>query len=236
MLSGLNGKGLFFGNMKGGVGKSTLCMYVLEMIMQLKPELDVLLIDTDPQSTSSRMMTNLLPPEKIRAMPMGDRYDGAIMSTVDGVIKSHLVNEDTLVVIDSAAGKIGNIWQVALLCNTMIVPTSLSWTDMHPTIDYISEIDERKEDYDSTTPHIIVVPNKTSPQQKDYSLINDAAKSLNVIVAPPVSDYSIVRKSSHDYAGLKDVKDSRFHEEIKTLAQFIVSHVLSGELDRIFAD
>ena len=67
MLSGLNGKGLFFGNMKGGVGKSTFCMYVLEMIMQLKPELDVPLIDTDPQSTSSRMMSNLLPPEKIRA-------------------------------------------------------------------------------------------------------------------------------------------------------------------------
>ena len=107
---------------------------------------------------------------------------------------------------------------------------------MHPTIDYIREIDERKEDYDSTTPHIIVVPNKTSPQQKDYSLINDAAKSLNVIVAPPVSDYSIVRKSSHDYQGLKDVEDSKFHEEIKTLAQFIVSHVISGELDRIFAN
>ncbi len=235
MLSGLNGKGLFFGNMKGGVGKSTLCMYVLEMIMQLRPDLDVMLIDTDPQSTSSRMMGGLLPPEKIRSMPMGDRYDGAIMSTVDGVIKSHLVNDNTLTVIDSAAGKIGNIWQVALLCNTMIVPTSLSWTDMQPTIDYISEIDERKEDYDSTTPHIIVVPNKTSPQQKDYSLINDAAKSLNVIVAPPVSDFSIVRKSSHDYRGLKDVEDSRFHDEIRALAQFIVSHVISGELDRIFA-
>ena len=236
MLSGLNGKGLFFGNMKGGVGKSTLCMYVLEMIMQIKPDLDVLLIDTDPQSTTSRMMQNILPAEKIRSMPMGDRYDGAIMSTVDGVIKSHLVNDNTLAVIDSAAGKVGNIWQVAFLCNTMIVPTSLSWTDMHPTIDYIREIDERKEDYDSTTPHIIVVPNKTSPQQKDYSLINDAAKSLNVIVAPPVSDYSIVRKSSHDYQGLTDVADSKFHEEIRTLAQFIVSHVISGELDRIFAN
>ena len=235
MLSGLNGNGLFFGNMKGGVGKSTLCMYVLEMILKLQKDLDVLMIDTDPQSTSSRMMTNILPAEKIRSMPMGDRYDGAIMSTVDGVIKSHLVNDNTLAVIDSAAGKVGNIWQVALLCNTMIVPTSLSWTDMQPTLDYIREIDERKEDYDSTTPHIIVVPNKTSPQQKDYSLINDAAKSLNVIVAPPVSDFSIVRKASHEYKGLTDVEGSRFYEEIETLAQFIISHVLSGELDRIFA-
>ena len=66
---------------------------------------------------------------------MGDRYDGAIMSTIDGVIKSHLVKDNSIVVVDTAAGKIGNIWQVALLCNTMIVPTSLSWTDMQPTIE-----------------------------------------------------------------------------------------------------
>ena len=234
MLSGLNGKGLFFGNMKGGVGKSTLCMYVLEMITMLQKDLDILLVDIDPQSTTSRMMGNILPNEKIRSMPMGDRYDGMIMSTVDGVLKNHLVNENTLAMIDTAAGKIGNVWQVALLCNTMIVPTSLSGTDMQPTIDYIREIDERKEDYDSTTPHIILVPNKTSPQQKNYSLINDAAKTLNVIVAPPVSDYSIVRKSSHDFKGLKDVKKTPFYDEIKTLAQFIISHVISGELDRIF--
>lgn len=236
MLSGLNGKGLFFGNMKGGVGKSTLCMYTLEMIQRLKPELDILLVDTDPQASSSNMMQSILPPEKIRFMPMGDRYDGVIMSTVDGVIKSQLVKDDSMVVVDTAAGKIGNIWQVALLCNTMIVPTSLSYTDMQPTIEYIQEIDSRKEDYGTTTPHIIVVPNRTSPNQRDYSLITDAAKSLNVIVAPPVSDFSIVKQSSHNYQGLKDVEGTRFYEEVLGLAEFIVSHVMSGELDRIFAE
>lgn len=236
MLAGLNGRGLFFGNMKGGVGKSTLCIYTLEMIMRLRPELDILLIDTDPQGTSSSMMKSVLPPEKIRFMPLGDRYDGAIMSTIDGVIKGHLVNDNSMVVVDTAAGKIGNVWQVALLCNTMIVPTSLSWTDMQPTIEYVKEIDSRKEDYTSMTPHIIVVPNRTSPNQRDYSLINDAAKSLNVIVAPPVSDYSIVKHSSHNFHGLKDVDGSKFANEIETLAGFIVSHVLSGELDKIFAE
>lgn len=236
MLAGLNGHGLFFGNMKGGVGKSTLCMYTLEMIKRLKPDLDILLIDTDPQGTSSSMMKSILDPDQIRFMPMGDRYDGAIMSTIDGVMKSHLVKDNSLVVVDTAAGKIGNIWQVALLCNTMIVPTSLSWTDMQPSIEYVQEIDARKEDYTSMTPHIIVVPNRTSPNQKDYSLINDTAKSLNVIVAPPVSDFSIVKHSSHNYNGLKDVEKSRFYGEIETLGNFIVSHVLSGELDRIYSE
>lgn len=236
MLSGLNGKGIFFGNMKGGVGKSTLCIYTLEMIMRLKPELNALLVDTDPQASSSNMMQGILSSEQIRYMPMGDRYDGVIMSTIDGVLKTHLVQDNSLVVVDSAAGKIGNIWQVALLCNTMIVPTSQSWTDMQPTIEYIQEIDSRKEDYNSLTPHIIVVPNRSSPNQRDYSLITNAAKNLNVIVAPPVSDYSIVKHSSHQYKGLKDVEGSRFYDEIKVLAEFIISHVMSGELDRIFAE
>lgn len=236
MLSGLNGKGLFFGNMKGGVGKSTLCMYTTEMIQKLMPALDVLLVDTDPQASSSTMMQSIMPSEKIRFMPMGDRYDGVIMSTIDGVMKSQLVKDDSMVVVDTAAGKIGNIWQVALMCNTMIVPTSLSYTDMQPTIEYIQEIDSRKEDYGTTTPHIIVVPNRTSPNQRDYSLINDAAKNLNVIVAPPVSDFSIVKKSSYNFNGLKDVEGSRFYDEIHALADFIVTHVMSGELDRIFAE
>ena len=90
---------------------------------------------------------------------MGDRYDGAITSMIDGVIKSHLVKDDSVALIDTGAGKIGNVWQLALLCNTIIVPTSLSCTDIRPTIDFINEVDAFKENYDTKTPHIVVVPN-----------------------------------------------------------------------------
>jgi chromosome partitioning protein len=235
MIAGLNGKGLLFGNMKGGVGKTTLCMYILEMIQRLRPKLDVLLIDTDPQASASHMMESVIAAEKIRSMPMGHRYNGAVMSTIDSVIRRQLVQDDSIVMVDTAAGKIGNVWQVALLCNTIIVPTSLSWTDIRPTIDYIQEIDDRKEDYGITTPHIIVVPNRTSPHQRDYSLITNTAKNLNVIIAPPVSDFAVVKHSSHNYRGLIDVEGSRYYDEIHSLADFIISHVMSGDLDRIFA-
>lgn len=236
MVTGFAGKGIFFGNMKGGVGKSTLCIYTLEMLQRMKPELDILLIDTDPQATSSSMLRGILDESRVRFMPIGDRYDGTVMSMIDGVVKSHLMEKDTLVVLDTAAGKIGNIWQVALLCNTMIVPTSLSWTDMRPSIDYVSEIDSRKSDYDSQTPHIIVVPNRVSPNQKDYSLLYNAARDLNVVISPPVCDYSIVKHSSYDYKGLEAIEGSRFFGEVEKLAQFIISHVLTGKLDEIFND
>lgn len=236
MISGFSGKGVFFGNMKGGVGKSTLCVYTLEMIQKLKPELDILLIDTDPQATSSSMMTPILGETRVRFMPVGDRFDGTIMSMIDGVIKTHLVNENTLVIVDTAAGKIGNIWQIALLCNTMIVPTSLSWTDMRPSMEYVSEIDMRKNDYTTTTPHVIVVPNRVSPNQRDYSLLYNAAQDLNVVISPPVSDFSIVKHSSHNFNGLKDIEGSRFYDEVENLAKFIISHVLTGKLDDIYGE
>lgn len=234
MISGLSGKGIFFGNIKGGVGKSTICIYVFEMLRRLRPDLAFLLVDTDPQASASISLQHIVPQQSLRFMPMGDRYDGAVMSMIDGVLKSHLVNDNSVAFIDSAAGKIGNVWQVALLCNTMIVPTSLSYTDIRPTIDFIKEIDSFKENYNTKTPHVIVVPNRSSPQQKDYSILTNAAENLNLVIAPPVSDFSIVRHSSHDFNGLADIEGTRFYEQIENLTNFIISHVLSGELDTIF--
>ena len=144
MFSGLSGKGIFLGNIKGGVGKSTLCIYIFEMLRKIRPDLDMLLIDTDPQASSSLMLRNIVPESMLRCMPMGDRYDGAITSMIDGVMKSHLVKDDSVALIDSGAGKIGNVWQLALLCNTIIVPTSLSYTDIRPTIDFINDRFVRK--------------------------------------------------------------------------------------------
>ena len=125
MGSDFSGKGIFFGNIKGGVGKSTLCLYVFEMMRHLRPDLALLLIDIDPQASSSETLKHVVPQQVLRFLPMGDRYDGVSISRIDGVIKSHLVNDNSVVMVDSAAGGIGNVWQVALLCNTMLVPTSL---------------------------------------------------------------------------------------------------------------
>ena len=236
MNTGLAGKGIFFGNIKGGVGKSTLCIYLFEMLRKLRPDLDMLLVDTDPQASSSMMLKNILPENMLRFMPMGDRYDGAITSMIDGVMKSHLINEDSIAMIDTGAGKIGNVWQLALLCNTIIVPTSLSYTDIRPTIEFINEIDAFKENYDTKTPHIVVVPNRSLPQQKDYSLLQEAVEDMNLIIAPPVSDFSVVRHSSRHFDGLTSIEGTRFYGQIETLSNFIITHVLSGELDNIFAD
>ena len=236
MVDSFTGRGLFFGNIKGGVGKSTLCMYTMIMLKKLQPNLDIHLIDIDPQGTSAKMMKDLLPKGRVRAMPINDSFDGAALSMIDGVVKGHLVNDNSLVVIDSAARTIGNVWQLAMLCDCMVIPTSMSWVDLAPTIDFITDIDSRKSDYGSKTPHLIIVPNRSAPNQKDYSPLYEKAAELNVIIAPPVRNYAVVRHTSFNFEGLKSVSGTRFHEEVSKLAKFIQSHVLSGKLDEIFKD
>jgi cellulose biosynthesis protein BcsQ len=137
--------------------------------------------------------------------------------------------------VDSGAGKMGNFWQVGFLCNALLVPTSMSWTDLRPTLDFIKEIDERKDDQQSATPHIIVVPNRVSPNQRHFDLITSALQEVNAILAPPISELSVARNYDNSFDGLEGVRDSRFYHEIVRLGEFIVEYVVSGELDKIYS-
>jgi len=49
-------KAIFVGNIKGGVGKSTLSVYLTEYLRRRFKRQSVTLIDTDPQGTSFELM------------------------------------------------------------------------------------------------------------------------------------------------------------------------------------
>ncbi len=228
------GKAIFIGNIKGGVGKSTLAVYLTDYLRKRFRRRSIMLLDTDPQGSSFEMMSPLSKSGDIKHMPVGDRYDGVNMTTLDGVLRRMLAQDQAITIIDTGAGKLGNIWQMAMLCNTLLVPTSMSWTDLRPTIDFIKEIDERKEDFDTIKPHVIVVPNRTSPAQRNFGQLSEALQEVNAIMAPPISDLSIARTHNNEFGGVKAVAGTRFLNEIERLGEFIVEYVVSGELDRIY--
>jgi cellulose biosynthesis protein BcsQ len=227
-------KAIFVGNIKGGVGKSTLTMYLTDYLRRRFKRRSVVLLDTDPQGTSFELMEPKSKNGDARFLPVGDRYDGVNMTTLDGVLRRLLAQNDGIAMVDTGAGKLGNFWQMAFLCNTLLVPTSMSWVDLRPTIDFIKEIDERKADLRSVTPHVVVVPNRVSPQQRHFQQIVDALQEVNAILAPPISELSAARHSSPDFSGLEGVEGTRFCREIERLGEFIVEYVISGELDRIY--
>ena len=227
-------KAIFVGNIKGGVGKSTLTVYLTDYLRRRFKRRSVVLLDTDPQGTSFELMEPKSKNGDARFLPVGDRYDGVNMTTLDGVLRRLLAQNDGIAMVDTGAGKLGNFWQMAFLCNTLLVPTSMSWADLRPTIDFIKEIDERKADLRSVTPHVVVVPNRVSPQQRHFQQIVDALQEVNAILAPSISELSAARHSSPDFSGLEGVEGTRFCREIERLGEFIVEYVISGELDRIY--
>ena len=229
-------KAIFVGNIKGGVGKSTLTVYLTEYLRRRFKRQSVVLIDTDPQGTSFELMEPRSKSGDARFLPVGDRYDGVNMSTLDGVLRRLLAQNENMAIVDTGAGKLGNFWQMAFLCNTLLVPTSMSWADLRPTLDFIKEIDERKADLRSVTPHVVVVPNRVSPHQRNFQPITDALFEVNVILAPPLSELSAARNSSPDFSGLDGVEGTRFQQEIERLGEFLIEYVISGELDRIYAE
>ena len=91
-----------------------------------------------------------------RHIPIGDRYDGVNTVTLDGVYRRLISDTDTLTVVDTAGGGLGNIWQLVMLSKCVLVPTSLSWSDLRPTIDFVQELSERKEANDMSVPHVII--------------------------------------------------------------------------------
>ena len=229
-------KAIFVGNIKGGVGKSTLTMYLTDYLRRRFKRRSVILLDTDQQGTSFELMEPKSKNGEARFLPVGDRYDGVNMTTLDGVLRRLLAQNENIAMVDTGAGKLGNFWQMAFLCNTLLVPTSMSWADLRPTIDFIKEIDERKADLRSITPHVVVVPNRVSPQQRHFQQIADALLEVNAILAPPISELSAARNSTPDFSGLDGVEGTRFHREIERLGEFLVEYVISGELDRIYAE
>jgi cellulose biosynthesis protein BcsQ len=227
-------KAIFVGNIKGGVGKSTLTVYLTDYLRRRFKRRSVVLLDTDPQGTSFELMEPKSKNGDARFLPVGDRYDGVNMTTLDGVLRRLLAQNDGIAMVDTGAGKLGNFWQMAFLCNTLLVPTSMSWADLRPTIDFIKEIDERKADLRSVTPHVVVVPNRVSPQQRHFQQIVDALQEVNAILAPPISELSAARNGSPHFSGIEGVEGTRFCREIERLGEFIVEYVISGELDRIY--
>ena len=232
----VGGQAIFLANIKGGVGKSTLTAFLTDFFKQHFQSQKVCLLDTDPQGSAIDLLGASSSVDMARHIPIGDRYDGVNAVTLDGIYRRLISDNNSLTMVDTAGGTLGSIWQLVMLSQCVLVPTSLSWADLRPTLDFMSELQERKSVSDLVTPHVILVPNRIAPQQRNLSQLSNAIADMDVILAPPISDLSIVRSQAEEFRGMKGVEGTRFHKEITRLGTFIIDYVLSGKLDTIYQD
>ena len=230
------GSAIMVANMKGGVGKSTLTCYLADYFRQYQKKRSLSLIDTDVQGSSFEMLGIDGRFQQVRHLPIGDRYDAVNVVTVDTIVRKHLSSANDLLLIDTSAGKPDNICQIAMMCHCLLVPVSINWGEIRPTRDFIEEIQDRKDSSRAITPHIIVVPNRIPHQQRDYSRLKDALSELDVVIAPGLSDLSIIRHQTEKFSGIEATKGTRFNDEIIHFGNFITEYILGGKLDAIYAD
>ncbi|MGB0233458.1 MAG: ParA family protein, partial [Candidatus Puniceispirillaceae bacterium] len=89
-------KAICIGNIKGGVGKSTLSVYLADFLRHQFKRRNIMLLDTDPQATAFEMLEPISSAGTIKHLPVGDRYDGVNMSTLDGMLRRNLADDNSI--------------------------------------------------------------------------------------------------------------------------------------------
>lgn len=227
---------IMIANVKGGVGKSTLSCYLADYFRLRKPRLSMTIVDTDLQGSTYESLAPVFPQGSVRHLPISGRYDGVNVMTLDTLMRSELSANNHIMILDTAAGKPETLHQAIMMCKCLLVPVSLSWTDIRPTADFIREIQELKDNAGSLTPHLIVVPNRLPPQQRNLNYLANALTDLDVIIAPGLSELSIIKHQSERFSGLVSTHGTRFFDEFERFGQFICDYVLTGKLDEIYSD
>jgi len=228
--------GIMIANVKGGVGKSTLTCYLADYLRMRKPRLSLTVIDTDLQGSSYESLSPVFPAGKVKHLPISGRYDAVNVMTLDTLMRSELSATNHVMLLDTSAGKPETLHQAMMMCKCLLVPVSLSWTDIRPTSDFIREIQELKDNAGSLTPHIIVVPNRLAPQQRNLNYLAKALTDLDVVIAPGLSELSVIKHKSEQFSGLISTHGTRFFDEFERFGQFICDYVLTGKLDEIYGD
>jgi len=228
--------GIMVANVKGGVGKSTLTCYLADYFRLRKPKLSLSIIDTDLQGSSFESLSPVFPEDAVKHLPVGGRYDAVNVVTLDTLMRSELMKRDSIVILDTSAGKSETLAQALMMCKCLLVPVSLSWADIRPTSDFIRDIQELKDNCNSLTPHIIVVPNRLPPQQRNLNYLARALTDLDVIIAPGLSELSVIKHKAEQFSGLVGTHGTRFFDEFERFGQFMCDYVLTGKLDQIYSD
>ena len=100
-------KAICVGNIKGGVGKSTLAIYLADFLRHRFKRRNIMMLDTDPQGTAFEMLEPVSDVGSIKHLPVGDRYDGVNMSTLDGILRRNLSDDNNITIIDTGCGELG---------------------------------------------------------------------------------------------------------------------------------
>ena len=116
-----------------------------------------MMFDTDPQATAFEMLEPISSVGTIKHLPVGDRYDGANMSTLDGMLRRNSADDNSITIIDTGAGKLGGFADGDAM--RYAIATNLYILDRFATNDRLHQRDyERKDEQSIITSWLLCEP------------------------------------------------------------------------------
>ncbi len=200
------------GNLKGGVGKSTVAVGIAGAMASAGKS--VALVDGDPQATSSRWLANPEQPIWVGTL------DIATLSSVETWLEQaeRLVRVHGTLLVDLPA-VIGPAMAAAfMLARVIIVPVSLSPVDIDGTTRVLKHIRAARNERGGRGPAVLIVPNKLP---RRIGVERDFADAFDRFGEPVVAGLSLMPEHGRAFAAGAWIGDiapgSRAHLEVMAL-------------------
>ena len=187
-------KKVTFINPKGGVGKSTLALLASITLASRFTRCEVLMLDLDNQSTSSRSLKRF-ENDRLRIYDSSEfilESGAPNKSYITSFISEANNDHGQFLVVDTPAGISSRDYPFLSVCDFIFVPTSCSDADIYATHEFLNQLDNDGIFAHAKTtqkPLIVLLPNQVI-SKKDLSELRLAFHNFPALFGKPLP-YSI---------------------------------------------
>ena len=207
-------------NLKGGVGKTTLCLNLAACLMNR--ELKVIVIDLDMQRSATRWaMQSKGKIDYVYPVILEERYPAKKFKHDLNSLISETGSE--LVLIDSPPALEASTMLAALVSDLIIIPVTASPLDFWAAEKAVARGREARKERGGRKPRIVLIPSKVQSMTILGREIADTLATLKEPVGPSISqrvaliESAIVGQTVNEYAA-----NSPSHMEFKKLAKYVM--------------